>query len=918
MMLDPGDHLGPYEIVALLGAGGMGEVYKARDTRLGRDVAIKILPPELAADPDRRARFEREARAISQLSHPHICALHDIGEAVPTNPQDPTPKTSSSVSYLVMEYLEGETLAARLERGALPLAEALRLGGAIASALDTAHRHGIVHRDLKPANVMLARGGAARSGVPQAKLMDFGLARPMALAASALGQTASPTVRRPLTGEGTIVGTLQYMAPEQLEGKEADARTDLWALGCVLYEMATGKPAFAGTSQASLIAAILKEAPRSMAQLQPLTPPALERVVKQCLEKDPEERWQSARDIARELEWLAGSSNVATSSTAGDRRGLRRRLVVGLVAGAVISALSFAAGLWLASRVTTPRPIEAGTVRFTVTAPGSVAVAADATSAAISPDGRRLAFVMVDAARTSRLWIRSLDALAAQPLPGTENALFPFWSPDSRFVAFFAEGKLRKVPVGGGSPEVICDAPNGRGGTWSRDGVIVFAPLPLGPLKRVSSDGGEAVEVARPDLSRREMGLRFPTFLPDGEHFVYVSLPSRPEGFDVYLGALNEKAPRRIMTASSAPIYAEPGFLLFSRGDRLVAQRFDAEQLRLLGDIEPIGDAAPVSLAEGAHLLSASTSGVLAYGAPGVPLTRLVWLDRAGREIEPVSLPPDSYARPYLAPDDRRAIVTKANSPASHDLWLVDLERSVASRLTFDGQVRATASGDSIAVWAPDGGRVMFECGGYDVCLVPTTGVGRPEPFIPAGGAFKDPSGWSPDGKYAVFSQIAEGTQYDLWLLPQQGDRKPVRYLGTPFNEITAAISPDGRWVAYDSDETGTSEIYVRSFPEPGEKHRITTAGGFRAQWSRGGRELLIWTSSGLSNTVGPVYSVDVQTSPAFKAGTPRVLFTPRGDLLGLTATSDLKRFLAAVPVEGSAPASITVILNWQAALKGR
>jgi hypothetical protein len=765
---------------------------------------------------------------------------------------------------------------------------------------------------------MLAKGGAARHGSPQAKLMDFGLARPAALTSAVSATTDSPTIRRPLTAEGTIVGTLPYMAPEQLEGKEPDARTDLWALGCVLYETATGNCAFAGTSQASLIAAILKEAPRPLAELRPLAPPALERVVRQCLEKDPDERWQSARDVASELEWIAGSSTGVTSPMAADRHGSRRRLAGAVIGGIALAAGFFTAGFFLAGRLTVRQAPEPSLMRFAVAAPGGLAVATDATAAAVSPDGRRLAFVIVDSTGIPRLWIRPLDALLAQALPGTENAMFPFWSPDGRFVAFFADGKLRRVPAGGGSSEVICNAPNGRGGTWNRDDVIVFAPLPMGPLLRVSADGGEAVEVAKPDMARCETGLRFPSFLPDGRHFLYVSLPGRPDGFNVFVGALDVKDPRLIMKAGSAPVYAEPGYLLFARGDRLLAQRFDTERLRPVGDIMPLGDVAPVSLAEGAYLLSASTNGVLVHGVTTPANTRLVWLDRAGRMLDTIPLPPDTYARPYLSPDDRRAIVAKASSARDYDLWLTDLDRPASSRLTFDGQARATAMGDSIVVWSPEGGRIIYECGGYDVCQVPTTGVGRPEPLIPASDVFKDPSGWSPDGKYLVFSQIDEGTQYDLWLLPQQGDRKPVRYLRTPFNEITAAISPDGRWVAYDSDETGTSEIYVRSFPEPGEKHPISIAGGTRAQWSRDGKELLIWTSSGFSNTVGPIYSVDVQTTPTFKAGTPRMLFTPRRDLAGIAATSDLKRFLAAIPVEGASPASITVTLNWQAALKGR
>ncbi len=913
----PGVRLGPYEIVALIGAGGMGEVYKARDTRLERTVAIKILPAELATDPDRRARFEREARAISQLNHPHICALHDIGDAVPTNPQLPTPNTSSSVSFLVMEHLEGETLAARLERGSVPLHEVLRLGVEIASALDSAHRHGIVHRDLKPANIMLAKGGAARSGSPQAKLMDFGLARPVALAAAAGAGTDSPTIRRPLTVEGTIVGTLQYMAPEQLEGKDADARTDLWALGCVLYEMATGKQAFSGTSQASLIAAILKEAPRPLTELQPLTPPSLERVVRQCLEKDADDRWQSAHDVASELGWISTAAAGTTPRAVRGTPTVRQRERLAWIIAGTMTVAALAMGAAVFAPRWSPRPPESPLIRFSVTAPAGGTVVSDATSAAISPDGRRLVFTVGDAAGVPRLWVRSLDAISAQPLPGTENAQFPFWSPDNRFVAFFAEGKLRKIPADGGVADVICDAAGGRGGTWNRDGVIVFAPAVMGPLMRVSSDGGDAVEVAKPDATRGETGLRFPTFLPDGKHFLYVSLPRKQGNVNVYVGGLNGGEPARVMSADWAPVYAEPGYLLFTRGDRLVAQRFDPERLKPVGEVVGLGDMAPVTSSDGATLLSVSANGVIAHVATTFPDTRLVWLDRAGRALETIPLPPAPYASPSLSPDGRRAMVTKANSPSSYDLWLVDLERAIPSRLTTDGRV---ASVDERGYWSPDGrtAAYMYDRSGiFDVYQVSTGGDGQPTPLVQSSVVFKSPASWSPDGKYLVFSQN-DVADWDLWLLPLQGDRKPARYLRTPFNEELATVSPDGRWLAYNSDETGTSEIYVQSFPQAGEKRRVSTSGGTVAQWSQDGRELVFWSVGPVYSAWGPVYSVEVQTSPTFKAGAPRLLFTPRADIRGLTATSDLKRFLAAVPVESSSAASITILMNWQAALKGR
>jgi Tol biopolymer transport system component len=890
-MLTAGTTLGPYKILAPLGAGGMGEVYRAHDTRLGRDVAIKVLSPHLATAPEVRARFEREARTISQLNHPHICTLFDVGH------QDGT-------DYLVMELLEGETLAHRLEKGPLPVAEVLTLGTQIADALDRAHRAGVVHRDLKPGNVMLTKSGA--------KLMDFGLARAAGVAGAPGTLTESPTVSRPLTAEGTIVGTFQYMAPEQLEGKEADARSDIWALGCVLYEMATGKHAFEGESQASLIAAIMDREPRPVSELQPLTPPALEHLVRRCLAKDAAERWQSARDVMHELEWVrtAGSQAGAPAGHPPEAgRAARRRHRERLVWGAVVAVMGVAILALLAARLASRQPAP-GLVRFSITAPEGEDIHTDSPSPAISPDGRRLVFTVVDSVGNSRLWIRPLDSSSAQPIARTENAQLPFWSPDSRFIAFFADGKLRKVPAAGGPPETICDAPDGRGGSWSKDGVIVFAPQAAGPLQRVSSEGGEVVTVARPDSMRGETGLRFPCFLPDGRHFLYASMPRRQGQLDVYVGDLDSGEPRRVMSATSAVVYAEPGYVLFERNGRIVAQRFDRSRLRATGRVVPIGDAPPDPGYECAPPLCAPAKGVLVHVAVTTPNTQLEWFDRAGRPTGTIPLPPGRYVSPSLSPDGRRAAVTKL-SAATHfgDLWTVDLERAFPSRLTFDGAV------ESGCTWSPDGSNIAFSynpsggSGTYDIYQVLASGTGRPEPLLQSSVVNKGPVGWSPDGKYFVYVQIDEGTGWDIWLLPLEGERKPVPYLCSPSNQLGPDISPDGRWLAYSSDETGRNEIYVRSFPVPGESHRVTTSGGTAAHWSRDGRELLVGAGSS-------IYSVDVHTTPTFQAGTPHLLFTPRPDLADMAVTRDHKRFLAVVPVGGAAPPSIAVILNWQEALK--
>ncbi|HVP57018.1 MAG TPA: protein kinase, partial [bacterium] len=885
--LTSGVLLSHYKIIDKIGAGGMGEVYRAQDTRLGRDVAIKVLSSHLAQTPEVRARFEREARTISQLNHPHICTLHDIGH-------------HEGMDYLVMELLDGETLADRLKRGPLPVADVLSLGAEIAEALDVAHRRGIIHRDLKPGNVMLTKSGV--------KLMDFGLARASAIAPMTGAEADSPTMSRPLTEKGTIIGTFQYMAPEQLEGKEADGRSDIWALGCVLYEMATGKPSFEGTSQASLIAAIMDHEPRSILELQPMSPPGLDRLVRQCLAKNPDGRWQSAADLGRELHWLAeAGSQAGVPAPVAARRRRREWLIWAWALAATAAAVAAVVVVGVLPR-TRPQP-SAGLVRFSIPAPEGMGIQTDPPSPVISPDGRSLVFAGMDSLGISQLWLRPLDSSSAHPVAGTENAYMPFWSPDSRFIGFFADGKLRRVPAAGGYSETICDAPDARGGSWSTRGVIVFAPLGEGPLERVSSEGGEVGTAATPDSARGETGLRFPCFLPDGRHYLYVSIPSKQGQFDIYVGDLESKETRRIMTASSAPVYAEPGYLLFARSDRLVAQRFDLSTMNSTGGVITLGDAPPTTT-EGAPPLCAPARDVLVEVAVPTPNTQLEWFDRAGRPAGTISLPPGRYEGPTLSPDGRWAAVMKRATRRGGDLWTVDLGRGVTSRLTSDGRVVAAST------WSPDGRNIAFSyvpSGPYDIYQVRADGTRQPEPIVQSSVVIKNPGVWSPDGKYYVYNQLGEATGMDIWMLQLTGEGRPAPYLCSQFNQFAWDISPDGRWLVFSADETGRTEIYVRSFPEPGEIHRITTSGGAGAHWSGDGRELIIWTGG---NTLGPVLAVDVETSPSFKAGTPHPLFTPRQDLAGITVTRDHKRFLALVPMEGAAPPSITVMLNWQGALR--
>ena len=888
MSLTPGTRLGPYEIVTPLGAGGMGEVYRAKDTRLGRDVAVKVLPQHLSSNPEIRARFEREAKTVSSLNHPHICTLHDVGREGETD-------------YLVMELIEGETLAARLAKGALSPADVLKFGAQIADALGRAHRAGVMHRDLKPGNVMLTKSGA--------KLMDFGLARATGLG-STTELTSSPTVAGPLTAEGTILGTFQYMAPEQLEGKEADARADLWALGCVLYEMTTGRRAFEGATQASLISAIMRDAPRPMAELAPLSPPALERVVRHCLAKDPEDRIQTAHDVKLQLEGIAepGSqwnSAASVPASAAPRRdaGNRERLAWVLV---VLVTATAALLSWKLLRPV-PHVANAAPMRFTVTAPLHAQLNMTGDNFAISPDGATLAFVASDASGTSFLWIRELGNLTMRSLEGTENAHSPFWSPDSRSLAFFAGGKLKKIAVSGGSPEVLCDAPDSRGGSWGSRGDIVFAPYATGGLFRVSAEGGEPVEVFHPEAKRKETGLRFPQFLPDGKQIVFVSQPRRQGGYEIHLGSLESKERTPLMRAGAAPVWAEPGCLITTRNRRLVAQRFDLSARKLVGEPYELGDAPPPNGADGVPAVSAARNGILACSAERLSNTQVSWFDRTGKRQSVLPLPRGLWVGASIAPDGRRAMVGKESSADEGDLWLVELDGTVTRR--FAGAIVYAN-----VLWSPAGDRVAYQVnksGPSDIYVKSIEGGQAEEPLVVSDVLFKNPAQWTPDGRYVVFDQPSSETGWDVWRVPLSGDRKPEPVIQTAANERGGCMSPDGRWIAYISDESGRGELYVQSYPTPGRRLQLTTTGvgSFGTiDWSRDGRELLVFD--------GDVRAVEIATGPAFQAGAPRLLFPTPAGVVGFAATADHQRFLIVEPVADAEPDAIELNLNWAAGIK--
>jgi Tol biopolymer transport system component/tRNA A-37 threonylcarbamoyl transferase component Bud32 len=866
MPLSAGTRLGPYEILAPIGAGGMGEVYRARDPRLNRDVAIKVSAAQFSE------RFAREAQAIAALNHPNICQIYDVGP-----------------NYLVMECVEGAPL-----KGPLPLEKTTEYAGQILDALDAAHRKGITHRDLKPANILLTKQGI--------KLLDFGLAKLRTSPLKETDATLTQALTKPLTRDGQILGTLQYMSPEQLQGKEADARSDLFSFGCVLYEMLTGKCAFEGQSAASVIAAILEREPA------PLNlPPPLERVIRTCLAKDPDQRFQNARDLKRTLLWAMEPQPDGIVVGRGRRRWWL----------AAAAALVLGAGAFFTAR-SSRAPTAGDALSFAIYPPEKTAFSAALNTTvsvpqfALAPDGRSIVFTAEAAGARPMLWVRSMEQVSARTLPGTEDAQDPFWSPDGRWVGFFAEGKLKKIPAGGGSVQVVSQtATDFRGGTWGPDNTIVFASG-TGPVYHVASAGGPAT----PATFSAQNTYRYPQFLPDGRHFLHVVLG--PEQGGVYAGSLDDKSAKLLVRTNTSAVYAPPGYLLFVDGDTLLGQAFDAERLEVSGQpfliAEHVGHTSAFQSA-----ISASRTGIIAYAGTIAQNGRLTWFGRSGNALG-LAGPEGDYTDFRLSPNEKSLAASLVDPKAGTvDVWMTDLVRGSNTRVTHEGQLGASA------IWSPDGAHLALRAirNGVIVFYQKSAGGGGDEQAVLSAETQRAVqiqsnnlinTDWSPDGRLMLFSAPAVASGNDLWLLPLTGDRKPKKYLATPAEEMHGNFSPDGHLVAYTSNESGRVQVDVQTFPLSDKKWQVSTNGGYEPRWRADGREIYYLSEDRkmMAVSVGPGPSFDV----------PQTLFQTRVPA-GVTAnrqhyvpSRDGQRFLVNTQTGDPSPTPITVVLNWTAGLK--
>ena len=895
MALNSGTRLGTYTITSLIGAGGMGEVYQAHDSKLDRDVAIKVLPERFARDSERLARFQREAKMLAALNHPNIAAIYGLEQ-------------SGDTHYLVMELVPGPTLRERVagERP-IPVEEALVIAKQIAEALEAAHNSEKVinHRDLKPANVKVTPEG-------RVKVLDFGLAKAFAVEPSAEDIANSPTLSAAPTMQGVIMGTAAYMSPEQARGKHVNKATDIFAFGAVLYELLTGKQAFQGEDVTDILASVVKAEP-DWKQLPGATPPAIRTLLRRCLRKDRRQRLQDATGLRIEIEDVLSGAAAAEPVPVG-RSKQRERLA--WLAAVVLLVSTVALSLWV---VSLRRPlVEQQAIQFSVGPPENTRFSGQTTLLSISPDGNKLAFVGVSVESGKRqLWIRALDSEAAQPLPGTENPEQPFWSADSRFLAFYADGKLKKIAVSGGPAQTLTEAPLGANGTWSREGVVLFGSagaegtVTVGmTIRRVSATGGAATPVSTLDASRGENSHYWPHFLPGGNHFLYLARSRNPENSAIYAASLDSQERKLLLTADSNVVYVSPGYLLFNREGTLMAQAFDAERLELTGEEVPIAEDVQFNT-DGRAAFAASENGVLAYrtGA-GTASTQLVWFDRTGKQIRVLG-DQSAYGDLELSSDGTRASVSILDpTRGRRDIWVYDVARGLKTRFTFD------PAHEQNSIWSPDGNRIIFTSnlkGHYDLYQKASDGSGREEVLL-EDNLDKFPTSWSPDGRFILFTSIGAQTRNDLFVLPLSGDRKPISFLQTQFPEYFGQFSPDGRWVTYVSNESGTPEVYVAPFPGPGGKWLVSTAGGEHPRWRPDGTEVFY---RALDNRLMAA-AVNGKGS-SFEVGAVTPLFQTTAFLGGrwpYDVSADGQRFLINTLPEQVGSAPITVVVNWMAGLR--
>ena len=895
-MLSPGTRLGPYEITAAIGAGGMGEVYKGIDTRLNRPVAIKVISGLLNNEPDLRQRFDREARTISQLNHPHICGLYDVGEAPLAGSADP-------IRFLVLEFLEGETLAERLRRGPLPLEQALKYAAQICDALDKAHRAGIIHRDLKPGNVMLTKAGA--------KLLDFGLAK-AAPAVSGAHSRDHLTMTTPLTAQGTILGTFQFMAPEQIEGADADVRSDIWSFGCVLYEMVTGRAPFTGKTTASLFGSILKDEPPPVSQVQPSAPPALDQIVQACLAKDPEERIQTAHDVALQLKWLTGATSRAPAQVPATP-GRARRMHPRVYAGVAAALLLVGAAAFYVGRTQRRDPL-APPITFTILPPVDATFYSQTGAAPwpmLSPDGRQLAFVGIrDGLR--QLWIRRLDNLTPKLIAGTVNVQVPFWSPDGRAIGFFADRKLRTVDLATGGIRNLWDVGIGFSqGSWSPDGTIIFSHDGSGIFRIAANGAGSAVPIVKVDATAGEISHSRPHFLPDNRRFLFLVRSSKPDTAGIYIGSLDSTAKMRVSHVAAEARYAD-GHIFFVSGRTLVAQPFDEARGQTTGDPIPLADGIVGSTATGVAPFSVAANAIAFRPLLESGGQQLVWHDRAGKTVGVLGQI-GAYRNPQLSPDGSHvAVEMVSGSSGEADLWVIERARGVAVRLTVD------AAADAIPRWSPDGKTIAYASdrgGNYEVYRQAANGAGAAE-VVWKTSDIDLPLDWMPDGR----SLLVTGLTPPRVLVVKPGAEKPIETHITGDIGLThAQLSPDGRWLAYTAQAGTGTEVYLQSFPDQTGKWQVSIAGGTQPRWRGDGREIFYL---GMDQRLMSAAMDGSRAVPKLTAAVPLFAIRP---FLGATVTAgsthqydvtrDGQRFLVNTAPERHADSPITVVLNWRALL---